>query len=159
MAVVIMPADIVIRTIKIAVVAATMLAVFIVAVRSQEAELLSEAELLGARMSPTAAADAVGNKEHQRIEHDRREVLRCGSHDDLPDGWTTGVADVVPAPTERWSPARHQARPRRASVSRYLGISLARTSAEADAIPDGLITAAFPPEIAAIGGNNVRKKG
>jgi hypothetical protein len=61
-AVVIMPADIVIRTIKIAVVVATMLAVFIVAVRSQEAELLSEAELLGARMSPTAAADAVGNK-------------------------------------------------------------------------------------------------
>jgi hypothetical protein len=61
-AVVIMPADIVIQTIKIAVVTATMLAVFIVAVRSQEAELLPEAELLGARMSPTAAADAVGNK-------------------------------------------------------------------------------------------------
>jgi len=44
-------------------------------------------------------------------------------------------------------------------VSRDLGISLARTSAEADAIPDGLITAAFPPEIAAISDDNVRKKG
>ena len=64
-----MPADIVIRTIKIAVVAATILAVFIVAVRSQavfivagrtqEVALLPEAEV---RMSPTAVADAVDNK-------------------------------------------------------------------------------------------------
>ena len=62
MVVVITLADIVIRTISIAVVAVTMLAVFIVALRSQEAALLSEAELLGARMSPTAVAHAVGNK-------------------------------------------------------------------------------------------------
>jgi hypothetical protein len=54
-----MPADIVIRTIKIAVVAATMLAVFIVAVRSQEAALLPEAE---AHTWPTAVADVVGSK-------------------------------------------------------------------------------------------------
>jgi hypothetical protein len=65
--------DIVIPTIKIA--AAPMLPVFIpavlpfiVAVRSQEVVrlqevvLLPEAELPGARMSPTAVADAVGNK-------------------------------------------------------------------------------------------------
>jgi hypothetical protein len=64
-----MPADIVIRTINIAVVVAPMLAVhmvavlpFIVAVRSQEVAPLPGAELLGARMSPTAVADAVGNK-------------------------------------------------------------------------------------------------
>jgi hypothetical protein len=38
-----------------------MLAVFIVVVRSQEVALLSEAELWGARMPPTAVADAVGN--------------------------------------------------------------------------------------------------
>jgi hypothetical protein len=31
--------------------------------------------------------------------------------------------------------------------------------AEAGAIADGLITAAFPPEIAAISGDNVSKKG
>ena len=62
-----MVGDIAIRTIKIAAVA--MLLVFIpavllciVAVRSQEVALLPEAELLGARMSPTAVvADAVGN--------------------------------------------------------------------------------------------------
>ena len=54
--------DLVIRTINIAVVAPPMLPVFIVAVRSQEVVLLSEAELLGARMSPTAVADAVGNR-------------------------------------------------------------------------------------------------
>jgi hypothetical protein len=59
-----MVGDIVIRTIKIAAVA--MLPVFIpavllsiVAVRSQEGALLSEAE---ARTSPTAVADAVGSK-------------------------------------------------------------------------------------------------
>ncbi len=64
-----MLADIVIRTIKIAAVALPMLPVFIAAVllciaavRSQEVALLPEAELLGARMSPTAVADAVGNK-------------------------------------------------------------------------------------------------
>jgi hypothetical protein len=65
-----MVGDIVIRTIKIAAVALPMLPVFIpavllciVAVRSQEVALLPEAELLGARMSPTAVvADAVGNK-------------------------------------------------------------------------------------------------
>jgi hypothetical protein len=34
----------------------------IVAVRLQEVALLPEAELFGARMSPTAVADAVGNK-------------------------------------------------------------------------------------------------
>jgi hypothetical protein len=61
-AVVITPGDIVIRTINIAVVTAPMLPAFIVAVRSQEVALLSEAELLGARMSPTAVADGVGNK-------------------------------------------------------------------------------------------------
>jgi hypothetical protein len=64
-----MAEDIVIRTIKIAVMAATMAAVFIVAVRSQaafivaartqEVALLPEAE---AHMSPTAVADAVGNE-------------------------------------------------------------------------------------------------
>jgi hypothetical protein len=68
-AAVIMAEDIVIRTINIAVVAATILAVFIVAVRSQavfivagrtqEVALLPEA---GVRMSPIAVADAVGNK-------------------------------------------------------------------------------------------------
>ena len=64
-----MVGDIVIRTIKIAAVALPMRLVFIpavllciVAVRSQEVALLPEAELLGARMSPTAVADAVGNK-------------------------------------------------------------------------------------------------
>jgi len=36
--------------------------VFIVAVQSQEAALLSEAELPGAHVSPTAAADDVANK-------------------------------------------------------------------------------------------------
>jgi hypothetical protein len=51
-----MAEDIVIRTIKIAVVGATMAAVFIVAVRSQEVALLPEAE---AHMSHTAWADAV----------------------------------------------------------------------------------------------------
>jgi len=61
-AVVITPADIVIRTINIAVVAAPMPPVFIVAVQSQEAALLSEAELPGAHVSPTAAADDVANK-------------------------------------------------------------------------------------------------
>ena len=64
-----MVGDIVIRTINIAAVALPMLPVSIpavllciVAVRSQEVALLPEAELLGARMSPTAVADAVGNK-------------------------------------------------------------------------------------------------
>jgi hypothetical protein len=61
-AVVITPGDIVIRAINIAVVAAPMLPVSIVAVRLQEVALLSEAELLGARMSPTAVADGVGNR-------------------------------------------------------------------------------------------------
>jgi hypothetical protein len=64
-----MAEDIVIRTIKIAVVAATILVAFIAAVRSQavfivagrmqEVALLPEAE---AHMSPTAVADAVDNK-------------------------------------------------------------------------------------------------
>ena len=64
-----MAEDIVIRTINIAVVAATILAVFIVAVRSQavfivavqsqEVALLPEA---GVRMSPTAVEEAVGSK-------------------------------------------------------------------------------------------------
>jgi len=64
-----MVGDIAIRTIKIAAVALPMLPVFIAAVqlciaaaRSQEVALLPEAELLGARMSPTAVADAVGNE-------------------------------------------------------------------------------------------------
>jgi len=65
-----MVGDIVIRTIKIAAVALPKLPVFIpavllciVAVRSQEVALLSEAEPLAARMSPTVVvADAVGNK-------------------------------------------------------------------------------------------------
>jgi hypothetical protein len=65
-AVVITPGDIVIRTINIAVVAAPMLPVFIAAVRSQEVALSSEAELLGARTSPTAVADGVGNQSDQR---------------------------------------------------------------------------------------------
>jgi len=51
--------DIVIRTIKTAVVAAIIAAVFIVAVRSQEAALLPEAE---AHTWPTAVADVVGSK-------------------------------------------------------------------------------------------------
>jgi hypothetical protein len=70
-----MAEDIVIRTINIAVVAATIAAVSIlavrlqavstVAVRTQEAALLPEVALLSeaeAHMSPTAAAHAVGNR-------------------------------------------------------------------------------------------------
>jgi len=59
--------DTVTRTINIAAVA-RMLPVFIVAVRSrlaaqsQEVARLSAAELLAARMSPTAVADGVGNR-------------------------------------------------------------------------------------------------
>jgi hypothetical protein len=58
-AAVIMVEDIVILTIKTAVVAAIIAAVFIVAVRSQEAALLPEAE---AHTWPTAVADVVGSK-------------------------------------------------------------------------------------------------
>jgi hypothetical protein len=63
-AAVIMGEDIVIRTINIAVLAVFIVAVrsqavFIVAGRTQEVALLPEA---GVRMSPTAVADAVGNK-------------------------------------------------------------------------------------------------
>jgi len=58
-AAVIMVEDIVIRTIKTAVVAPIIAAVFIVAVRSQEVALLPEAE---AHTWPTAVADVVGSK-------------------------------------------------------------------------------------------------
>jgi hypothetical protein len=64
-----MAEDIATRTIKIAVVAATIPAAFIVAVRSRAVFIVAvrtpEAALLpgaAAHMSPTAAADAVGNK-------------------------------------------------------------------------------------------------
>ena len=43
-----------------------MLPVFIVAVRSQEVALSSAAELLGARTSPIAVADGVGNSDQRR---------------------------------------------------------------------------------------------
>ncbi len=60
--------DIVTRAINIAAVAAPTLQVFIVAVRSQlavrsqEVALLPAAELLGARVSPTAVADGADNR-------------------------------------------------------------------------------------------------
>ena len=79
-AVVITPGDIVIRAINI-VVAAPMLPVFIVAARSQEVALLSEAELLGARTSPTAVADGVGNSDPPATgKHRSTRALLSGWH-------------------------------------------------------------------------------
>jgi len=80
-AAVVTPQDIVIRPINIAVVAAPMLPVFIVAARSQEVALLSEAELLGARTSPTAVADGVGNSDPPATgKHRSTRALLSGWH-------------------------------------------------------------------------------
>src|SRR5215469_8968669 len=76
----------------------------------------------------------------------------------------TNLATVVPPVKKMWSHCCSSsavvsgAAPRtteKAPRSRYSGSLLAITSAVAAATSEGLMTAAFPPEIAAISGDNV----
>ena len=123
-------------------------------------------------IEPTPEGDATGRNPQigrrvddgralpAELEHHGRQVLRRGGHDHLGNRRSAGEEDVVPLLFQQRGGLGPRAEDDGEGVaSSYCGRNRAITSAVAGATSEGLMTAAFPPAIAAISGDRVSISG